>query len=62
MCFYLSEISKYMLQYTREQVNSIKNEVLKNWADALYCAQFLDTSAEALLLGCDVVHDKHGQC
>ena len=49
-----------MLQYTREQVNSIKNEVSENWAYALYHAQFLDTSVEALLLGCDVVCDKHG--
>ena len=60
MCFYLSEISEYLLQYTREQVNSIKNEVSEKWAYALYYAQLSDTLAEALLLDCDEVHDKHG--
>ena len=56
MCFYLSEISKYLLQYTRLEVNSIKDEVSKNRAYGLYHAELLDTSAEALLLGCDMVH------
>ena len=45
-----------MLQYTRIQVNSIKNEMSDNWAHALYYAQLSETLAEALLLGCDMVH------
>ena len=57
MCFYLSEIKKYLLQYTRKQVNSIKNEVSENWAYGLYYAQFSDSSVDALLLGCDRAHN-----
>ena len=55
MCFYLSEISEYLQQYTRLEVNSIKDKVSENLAYALYHTQFSDTSAEALLLGCDAV-------
>ena len=57
-----SEISKYLLQYTRKQVNSIKNIInIKNIIKyGLYYAQLLDTSAEALLLSCDTVHDSNG--
>ena len=43
MSFYLIEIWKYLLQYTRFKMNHIKNEVSDNWAYALYYAQLLDT-------------------
>ena len=56
MCFYLSEISKYLLQYTRLEVNSIEDEESENWACELYHAQLSDTLVKALLLGCDMVH------
>ena len=56
------EIHKYLFQYTTLEVNSTQNEVSNNWAYALYYAQLLDTSSEALLLGCDTVHVQHGRC
>ena len=56
MCFYLMEICQYLLQYTRLEVHCIQNEVSDNWAYGLYYAQLSDTWAEALLLGCDMVH------
>ena len=51
----LIKIWECLLQYTRKQVNSIKNEVSNNWAYALNYAQLSDTLVEALLLGCDMV-------